>query len=300
MAPEQALRGFADRRADVWAVGAILYKILSGRSPFQADNQVATLCLLVSGSNAPPLPSHVHPAVAAVADRALRFNAEERYATAAEMQAALLTAMVDAREPTTTEDVGAFVSTHLADRIAARREAIANARLGIGEEELTKEEPRVVMGSKELLDLRDHEMPTDDRDLTTKVSGDWFSSPRSALSRAFDVAVLLAVVASLVVLWLDHRRRPHFALPTASAMVAAEPAPPPSPRELAAIAPPTGAVPVPVASVPAPATATSEVTPAASTVSPLKAKRTGKPARVVPPSRAKRKTNAHSSSASGE
>jgi serine/threonine-protein kinase len=295
MAPEQALRGLADRRADVWAVGAILYKILTGKPPFQSDTHVATLCLLVSGANAPPLPPHVHPAIAAVVDRALRFKPEERYATAVEMQAALLTAMVDARVATTTEEVGALVSTHLADRIGARREEIARARLGIGQEEPAKEERRVVVPDK-LLDLRPAEMTDAHRDRTTQVSRGGFPMPKSPLSRVFDVAVLLAVVASLVVLWRDHRRRPHVAPPAAPAMIAAAPAPPPPPVEVAAssTAGPdaVGArLPAEVAAVPsvppqetatAPTTPTTEVTPAANSVSALKAKRTVKPGRASP------------------
>src|SRR6185295_13891899 len=54
MAPEQAVGKPVDRRADVWAIGAILYRMLSGRAPFEAENQLATLHLLSSG--VPPAP----------------------------------------------------------------------------------------------------------------------------------------------------------------------------------------------------------------------------------------------------
>ena len=47
MAPEQAiLPKTTDRRADVWAVGAVLYSLLAKRSPYEGDNDMATLMQL--------------------------------------------------------------------------------------------------------------------------------------------------------------------------------------------------------------------------------------------------------------
>src|ERR1019366_4862208 len=88
MAPEQALGRPVDRRADVWAVGAVLYHLLSGKPPFEAENEIQTLFVLSSGRPPPPMRS-AHPAVAAVVRRALSHVREQRFATAAEMQQAL-------------------------------------------------------------------------------------------------------------------------------------------------------------------------------------------------------------------
>jgi len=72
MAPEQARRGgVVDRRADVWAVGAVLYHLLSGRPPYGGGNEVETLARLRSGNAPDALPSTVPPAVASVVMRAL-------------------------------------------------------------------------------------------------------------------------------------------------------------------------------------------------------------------------------------
>jgi serine/threonine protein kinase len=50
MPPEQALGKLQEIEvtADVYALGAILYALLTGRSPFQADNQLDTLLRVVS------------------------------------------------------------------------------------------------------------------------------------------------------------------------------------------------------------------------------------------------------------
>lgn len=43
MAPEQALGGQVDQRADIYAAGCILYQMLAGKLPFDADNNVAIM-----------------------------------------------------------------------------------------------------------------------------------------------------------------------------------------------------------------------------------------------------------------
>src|SRR4029450_12276311 len=56
MAPEQA-SGHSrdvDGRADLHALGAILYELLTGRPPFQADSAMATLKLIVEAEPVPP------------------------------------------------------------------------------------------------------------------------------------------------------------------------------------------------------------------------------------------------------
>ena len=124
MAPEQAIGLPVDPRADIWAIGAILYHYLSGRPPFDGANHVATLHLLMQGKPPEPLPSTVPAAVRAIVERALSHSRELRYATAAEIQAAIETAMASSNLVTTTADVAAFTEKHLVQRAARRREAI--------------------------------------------------------------------------------------------------------------------------------------------------------------------------------
>ena len=127
MAPEQALGQPIDRRADVWAMGAILYHLLSGKPPFEGPNQLAALHALASGKTPQPLPATVPPAVAAVILRALTHKLEDRFATAAELQTAIEATMASSQLATTPADVATFMEKHMADRAANRRDAIAMA-----------------------------------------------------------------------------------------------------------------------------------------------------------------------------
>jgi serine/threonine protein kinase len=125
MAPEQAQGHAVDRRADVWAVGAIMYHLLSGKPPFDGDNDMQTLLMLTSGRPPPPLPRNVHPAVAAVVQRALTAVVDRRYATAAEMQQAIQDAVLEASAPASPAAISAFLADHVGEAARKRKEAIA-------------------------------------------------------------------------------------------------------------------------------------------------------------------------------
>ena len=135
MAPEQALGRSVDRRADVWAVGAILYHLLSGRPAYEGDNQLATLHLLGSGRPPVPLPDEIHPSIRGVVRKALAHAAENRYQTAAELREAIEDAMIEAMVPTTNADVAAFANQHLAERAERRKASIEIALAAAAERE---------------------------------------------------------------------------------------------------------------------------------------------------------------------
>ena len=125
MAPEQAVGGAVDRRADIWAVGAILYHLLSGKPPYDGENDVQALMVLTSGRPPVPLPATVHPTIAAVVKRALTATVENRFETAAEMQVAIEEAMDAAKIATNAATISMFLTEHVAERAKRRKEAIA-------------------------------------------------------------------------------------------------------------------------------------------------------------------------------
>jgi serine/threonine-protein kinase len=125
MAPEQALGRPVDRRADIWAVGAVLHHLLTGKPPFEAENDIQTLFVLSSGRPPPPMRGDVHPAVAAVVRRALTHTPAARFATAAEMQGALEEAIIQAGLSTTSAQIAAYLQQQMGERATKRKEAIA-------------------------------------------------------------------------------------------------------------------------------------------------------------------------------
>ncbi len=134
MAPEQALGRKVDRRADLWAVGATMYHLLTGKPPYDADNTLGTLHLLTSGRPPVPLPPSVPTAVAAIVRKALS-GVDARFTTAAQMRDAIEGAMIDAKIPATQGDVAAFLNEQLSERTARRRQIVDIALAAAAERE---------------------------------------------------------------------------------------------------------------------------------------------------------------------
>jgi serine/threonine protein kinase len=88
-APEQLLGLPVDGRADVYALGCVLYETVTGRVPFPRDSAPATMFAHVDSP--PPSVAGV-PALAAVIERAMAKNPAARYPTAGELARAALAA----------------------------------------------------------------------------------------------------------------------------------------------------------------------------------------------------------------
>lgn len=88
MAPEQARGERVDARADVYAVGAILYRALTGKKPFEGLDPMATLtAVLVQEPGRPTLVNPDVPlALELVIQRAMAKNPKDRYQSMAELE----------------------------------------------------------------------------------------------------------------------------------------------------------------------------------------------------------------------
>jgi serine/threonine-protein kinase len=123
MAPEQARGRWdeVDGRTDLWAVGATMFMLLTGRFVHVGESGNDQLILSATKS-APPVASveaSVPPAVAAIIDKALEFERDQRWPDAASMLAAV------------NEVVGAFGRPELAAASSQRR-AASSTVLGAG------------------------------------------------------------------------------------------------------------------------------------------------------------------------
>jgi len=92
MAPEQLKdASTVDPRADLWAIGAMMYELMSGHLPFEADSIVAMFGLLASAEPDPIqrwIPT-VSPAISVFFSRALARDPNARFGSAMEMSAAI-------------------------------------------------------------------------------------------------------------------------------------------------------------------------------------------------------------------
>jgi eukaryotic-like serine/threonine-protein kinase len=133
MSPEQARAGQVDRRADVFAMGVILWEVLAAKRLFKAESEAITL-QRVTVDPIPRLSAFVpelHPAIEEVVDKALERNRDRRYRTAADMAEALERAARAAANASATDlgvasprEVAAYVQGALGEDIAAQRESV--------------------------------------------------------------------------------------------------------------------------------------------------------------------------------
>jgi serine/threonine-protein kinase len=88
VAPERLRGELPDRRSDLYAIGVILFEMLSGAPPFVADNDVALVELQLDAPP-PPLDPSVPATLRDVVDIALAKQPGDRYPSAAAMAAAI-------------------------------------------------------------------------------------------------------------------------------------------------------------------------------------------------------------------
>ncbi len=125
MSPEQSRGDSIDRRSDIFALGVVLYELLTAKRLFKRANQPATLKALWSLEITPPatLDRAISPELEAVCMRALNRDPAQRFDTAAAMREGLLAALRGAPDaPAAPEQaLTRYMDELFKDRIAAKK-----------------------------------------------------------------------------------------------------------------------------------------------------------------------------------
>jgi len=136
MAPEQARGESLDQRADVFALGAMLYHVLAGVPPYNARTATDVIASAALGRVVPLLEREKRaPAdLVAIVNRAMAHEPADRYPDAGELAEELRRFMtgqlVDAHRYTTLQKLGRFIKKHRAAVIVSGLSIVLFAVLG--------------------------------------------------------------------------------------------------------------------------------------------------------------------------
>ncbi len=158
MAPEQALGRKVDRRADVFAVGIMLWEAIAGRRLWK-DLPDAGIIHFLACDEVPKIADFApdaDPGLVRACNRALACKPDERFATAAEMRSALDDYLATIHPRPQVRELGASIAAHFAEE-RARIRAVVERQLSQG--------PMLVTG--ELASMGLPQLPTPEPSVST-------------------------------------------------------------------------------------------------------------------------------------
>jgi eukaryotic-like serine/threonine-protein kinase len=118
MAPEQAAGKVLDHRADIFAIGLVLYEMLTSERPLKRDMELATLQAALECNITPPSQvADVPRELDSVVMRALAKAADDRYRDARQLQLALEEFLVSQRWAAGSVQISELMEALFADRL---------------------------------------------------------------------------------------------------------------------------------------------------------------------------------------
>ncbi|WP_437286506.1 serine/threonine-protein kinase [Sorangium sp. So ce406] len=143
MSPEQAGSEPIDRRTDVFTLGIVFYQLVTGKHPFLAENEPATvrrICDKAAAEPARTLVPSLPESVDRIIMRALAKPRDERFATMADLRRAI--EQVSPATPlATTDELATLMQQMLGPRGERRRVAIQEAMQIARERSIDHDEP---------------------------------------------------------------------------------------------------------------------------------------------------------------
>jgi len=246
MSPEQAQGQPVDHRVDIYAVGCIMFHILTGRVPFKADSFMGILSkhMMEAPESPRALNPAIDPAIEAVILRAMQKDPAKRFQSMRELLQALL--------PAAAGDLSGAISA-ASGSTAARTAAASVVPVPATTAERTAPLPYAtheLEGRASIpLAAANPEVRRSKTETFSRADGPFADGPppRSRAGNAGLLALAAGAVVALAAGFVVLRGRATGTAPAAAVVPAAVPAPPP-----AAVTSPPPASPAPPAVAPAP------------------------------------------------
>jgi serine/threonine-protein kinase len=243
MAPEQITSKIIDRRADIFALGCVLYEATLGVRPFHGSDAMATMYKILEEDLVPPrsLDASFPEQLEGILLKALAKSADDRYATADDLQAALIDYLSSTRRLYTDKHIAELLGGKLGEQLRERNQAIFKTAelLRRGETDPRRlRSPLPPVSTQTLTPEGGIE-----RSVTTTRGNDALKRAKWPLWIAA-VGALLIAASAMKKLAFDTPAEPARSAPTSATRGAPEPKMPP------AAPAPTTAVPEPVVTLP--------------------------------------------------
>ena len=152
MAPEQVTAKDIDQRADIFALGCVLYEVTTGRRPFQGEGALSTLYQLLEQAVAAP--GEVCPGypaeLSAIVLKALTKDPDGRYQTAEDLRVALEGWIASTGSKANEREINGLLRATLGDEVDQKSRSIneSAARLkerpSVGPESIERSPPSTV------------------------------------------------------------------------------------------------------------------------------------------------------------